>query len=698
MSKLKRPNTCKIFFLMILSFLFHVNFTSAENIEKRFFHWEFAGWFGGGFYPNTAFDPNIRGRVYLVSDVAGIWKSDDLGENWIPINNGLDNLIVSFLGVAPSDSNILYAGTSIGLFRSFNQGKSWRLCSTNSEKINFKRPDNYRSIAISGENPNKLVIGTQEGELYFSDNFGDSWVKIEMPEALTEKHTHIPVVQFDNNEKGVYFSLAKDFYYYSLESQTWKLLKSSTEEITDFLIIGDKIPAVYLAGEKFLLISKDNGKSWFSSSNIPNGITYRVAAFKSGKNNIIAVAWNRYWQGGIYLSNDNGKTWEGKTSNFKFDESSSPTRAWTGGDEKVVSLKVNPFDSSVLFATTSWGVFRSDDGGHAWREKIRGAPNTVGSDIHITADGQIYVATMDNGLLKSTDGGKTYKSLFPKSEYNIDVNGHVWRVITNPKDPKNVILTSSPWNVDANQVAISKNSGRDFLLVRDGLPAKRPRENTMWEQGFPRAIALDLNQPWLVYLGIDGDDGGGLFISHDAGWHWKYSKGQPGSRRIYNALVVDPTNSDRIVWGGYGENGGIYISEDRGESWQYVFNRMTKVFDISISPKGWIYAAGNFDGPAVFISKDHGQNWSLLNKFSDKGAADGLLIHPNNPNKMAVSAVQWFGNANGKIFESNDAGESWQEITGDLPHGEGAAAMAYNPKDSCLYITRYAGSVYKTKW
>jgi len=445
MLKIKSPKIGKTLFLMLMVLFLFIFSVSAEDIEQKHLHWEFAGWYGGGFYPNTEFDPNVKNRIYLVSDITGIWKSDNLGENWVPINNGLDNLIVSFLGVAPSDSNILYAGTSVGLFRSFNQGKSWNVCNTNAERIRFKRPDNYRSIAISRKNPDSLVIGTQEGELYLSDNFGDNWVKIEMPEALVTKFSPIPVVQYDNNEKGIYFSLAKDFYYYSLENQTWKLLKSSTEEITDFFITNDKIPAIYLAGDKFLLISKDAGKSWSSSSNISNGITYRVAVFKSGENNIIAVAWNRYWQGGIYLSKDGGKTWEGKKSNFKFDESSNPTRAWTSGDEKLVSLKVNPFNSNVLFTTSSWGVLRSDDGGYIWKEKIVGAPNTVGSDIHITANGEIYVATMDNGLLKSTDGGKTYKSLFPRSEYNVNVNGHVWRVITNPKDPKIVILTSSPW-------------------------------------------------------------------------------------------------------------------------------------------------------------------------------------------------------------------------------------------------------------
>ncbi len=678
--------------------ILHLNLTSADEIENKSLHWEFAGWYGGGFYPNIEFDPNTPNRVYLVSDVAGIWKSDDLGENWIPINNGLANLKVSFLGIAPSDSDILYAGTSTGLFRSKNQGNNWELCNTNSGKISFKRPHNYRSIAISKTNPGTLIVGTQEEELYFSDDFGNSWENIKTPETLSIKKTPVSALQFDSDEKGLYFALGQGFYYYSRENQSWKLLKNSTRQITDFFITKDHAPIIYLAGENFLFISKNGGKSWSSSSKIPKGIVYRVIVLTSKKKSVIAVVWNKYWNGGIYLSYDAGKSWENSINNFELNERLNPTRVWAKGEEMFVSLKANPFNPKVLFTTSIWGVFRSNDGGHHWKEKIKGAPNTVGSDIHITTGGEIYVATMDNGLLKSTDGGKNYKPLFPKEGYRNDINGHVWRVITNPKDPKIIIATSSPWNVDFNQVIISQDGGESFISVHDGLPIKRPKKNTMWEEGYPRAITLDPNHPWIAYLGIDGDDGGGFFVSHDAGWHWEYSKGQPGSKRIYNALAVDPTNSDRIFWGAYGEGGGIYVSEDKGETWEYVFKEMKKIFDLAINPAGWIYIAGDFNGPAVFISRDHGKNWSLLKKFPDGDAADALLIHPKNTKKIAVSAVKWFRNAKGKIYESEDGGQNWLEITGDLPPGEGAAAMAFNFKDSCLYITRYAGSIYKTKW
>jgi photosystem II stability/assembly factor-like uncharacterized protein len=219
----------------------------------------------------------------------------------------------------------------------------------------------------------------------------------------------------------------------------------------------------------------------------------------------------------------------------------------------------------------------------------------------------------------------------------------------------------------------------------------------MWERGYPKAVALDPGHPYVVYLGIDGNDGGGLYVSEDSGWHWRYSKGQPGSKRIYNALAVDSTNSSRLFWGACGWGGGVYVSEDKGKSWKRVFRQMTQVFDLAVNSDGWIYIAGDSEGPAIFISKDHGKDWSLLKSFPEEGSAEALFVNPYNPEEMGFSVVNWSGHVGGKIYWSRDKGQNWKDITGDLPAGSGAAAMAYNPKDSHLYIIRYAGSVYKTK-
>ena len=699
-------NQLKRIVILVVSAIFLIGF-SPDTIAESSRHWEFAGWHGGGAFPNVTFSPHMRDRVYLVSDVAGVWRSDDLGDNWRFMTVGLMNLNVSFLETALSDENILYAGTAGGLFRSNNGGENWEPCDDFEGRISFKRPANYRSIAVSKVNPAYVIIGTQDGILYITDDYGDTWSSIGYPKFSSgweswvnwfRQRSPVTVVQFDLHEKGVYVALGRNLYYYYIAERSWKRLFRSSAIITDFHIEGKDTPEIFLAGKKQLFVSKDGGLSWGRTSAVPRGIAYRIAVLGQGMDRVITVIWNKKWHGGVCRSTDGGTTWQQVGERLEYDETLNPTRTWKKGNERFLSLKIDPFNPEVMLASSDWGVFRSDDGGYRWKEKIKGAANTVGSDIHITADGNILAATMDNGLLKSSDGGKTYKSLFPGKRYDPKRSGHVWRVLSVPLNQRKIIATSSPWNDYVNQVIISKDESEQFVLVRKSFFSKRPAINTMWKQGgYPKAITLDPEHPHIVYLGIDGDDGGGLYVSHDGGWHWKYSKGQPGSKRIYNALAVDPTNSKRLFWGAYGKKGGVYISEDRGKSWEYAFNQMTKIFDLRIAPDGWIYVAGDLDGPVIFVSKDHGQSWSLLKRFSGKGTAEALFIHPQDAKRIGVSTVRWHGWVSGKIYWSEDRGHIWKDITGDLPAGRGAAAMDYNFKDSSLYIIRYAGSIYRTK-
>ena len=74
-----------------------------------------------------------------------------------------------------------------------------------------------------------------------------------------------------------------------------------------------------------------------------------------------------------------------------------------------------------------------------------------------------------------------------------------------------------------------------------------------------------------------------------------------------------------------------------------------------------------------------------------------MCVDPKDPRRVAVSTVYWDSRSGGKIYLSQDSGENWRDITGDLPNGTGAAAMAFDNSDTYLYIIRYVGSVYKLR-
>ncbi len=268
----------------------------------------------------------------------------------------------------------------------------------------------------------------------------------------------------------------------------------------------------------------------------------------------------------------------------------------------------------------------------------------------------------------------------------------MWRVLL---AGKSIIATSSPWAQQVNQVIVSKDEGRSFSLVRNGLPLARPKVNTMWGQGYPRAFSVDPNNSDIIYLGIDGDDQGGLYVSKDQGSTWVRSQGQPGSLRIYRALSVDPTDSKRIVWGACAKGGGVYLSEDAGKTFQYVFSKMQWVFDSAISSNGTIYVAGDNGGAQLYASKDHGKTWKLAGSFEKDRALAAVSVNPSNPKQIAVSTASWNTGAPNKIYLSEDEGENWKDISGDLADGSGASSIVFDPAGRFIYIAKYAGSIYR---
>ncbi len=658
-------------------------------------HWEFAGWYGGGCFPNIVFDPRNKDRVYLTSDVAGIWRSDDLGEHWHFINHGLGHLIVSQVAVAPSDGNVLYAATDGGVYVSRNAGDLWTAADRMKGKITFTRPGSYRPIAIDPQDPNKLCAGTAHGKLFCSNDGGGHWTDIDPNKSFFPDKKSFAAVSF-NGTNQIMTGTAKGLSWCDLTAGTCEAITGGPPKVTDF-VISRKFPkTLYVAGDKMLWISKDAGTTWSQSKAIPNGKIYRISLDESGEEPVIRVIGNQAWNGCVYVTHDEGQTWQSQNHKLQTDAVSNPTYAWAAKEGKLNSLQVDPFDPNVVFRTDWWGVFRSDDGGSSWNEKVIGAPNTVASDVQITPDGTIYVASMDNGLLKSSDGGKTYEPLFPRSGFNDEVQGHVWRVVVNKEG--GIVATSSPWSKEFNQVVLSYDGGKSFDLIRSGLPMHGLYGNTIWDRGYARALAVDPQDHDTIYLGMDGN-GGGLFISTNGGAVWKRSAGQPGSLRIYHGLAVDPTDSNRIVWGAASAGGGVFISNDKGQTFQHALKAMEWVFNVVIGKDGTIYAGGDAPGPTVYASNADKKSFHLLKHFDDKigNTVDGMAVNPKDAKMIAVSTLSWNNASPCKFYLSRDGGKNWETINGDLPDGAGASAMTFDTNGQYLYIARSAGSVYKTK-
>ncbi len=636
-------------------------------------------------------DPRVNGRVYLISDVGGNWRSDNHGDQWVSKSRGLANIHMVALAVAPSDSNVLYAASAAGIQRSMNAGADWmNLASTN--KMHFTRANNYRALVVDPTDSGKVMAGTNDGRVLISLDHGNTWKNLGGVEKPFEKSVAISALCLSSDNGVLFAGSASGLRRFNFKSSMWNTPPIQANKIYDIVSFNKTI---YVTTGKKIAWSSTRGVTWNTTAPISasSGEAYRLSVAGDATGAVkIFVGWRDGWSGQMFLSADGGSTWTDTGKNIRYDLAANPTRIWKKGLTWPLSAVFDPFNPNILYFSDYWSVFRSDDGGLSWIEKIKGSSNTVGSDIAFSGN-QLFLGTMDQGLLSSSDEGVTFGSLIPGAFYDSTVAGHVWRVNVNGKK---IVATNSPWNGPANQILLSENGGRTFRAVHEGLPSAYPQVNTVWDKGYMRALARDPLNPNRYYCGIDGDDGGGFFSSLDGGAHWTRPVSQPGSLRIYNGLAVDPVEPSRIYWtavpNASGSGGGIYRSENYGASWSQVFSGA--IFDLVVARDQTVYAAADSNGPTLHVSTNKGSTWSVLKKFEGSGTCEAIAINPVNSNQIAVSVVKWNGGVPSAVYLSSDKGVTWTDITANLPYGSGAAAMTFKPDGSALFLTRDTGSVY----
>lgn len=456
--------------------------------------------------------------------------------------------------------------------------------------------------------------------------------------------------------------------------ETWQTL--NTPQRAGSVAIAPSDPNVMYATffQEGVRRSNDGGETWTDiSAGLPRGCSLVEVAVSPSDPLHVYLIGSTGWNGAFFYSGDGGFTWVA-SSRLKPDAQANPTLPddyqGTTSLSNPKNLAINPRNPQELYIAANWRPCHSEDGGRTWNERVRGADISCIYDLRFFR-GRTYACAMDEGALVSEDDGRSWHAVWPR-KWDVELSGHAWRLaISDNGGVDRIVSTCSPWDSKGpNRVVISEDGGKTVTRTTTGLPATNPTANTMWGTGYPRALAADPRNPKLLYLGIDGDpspgtNGGGVFRSEDGGYTWTPLPSQPGSRRMFFGLAVDPTDSKRLYWGACGAGGGLYRSEDGGATWQLVFKNEQWVFNVHVAADGTVYCPGK----DLWRSTDHGQTWKRLTRFTDAARVIvALETDPAAPHRIWFAQTTWGGAASGGVYESTDAGATWTEITSNLPY------------------------------
>ena len=493
------------------------------------------------------------------------------------------------------------------------------------------------SVAVAAKEPSFVLAATDDQGLMASRDAGKTWQALNTP----KKASSVAVAESDPNI--VFATFFKD--------GVWK--------------------------------SSDKGQTWKNlSQSLPKNLSaHEVAVSPANPLDVYLIA-AADWNGRFFYSNDGGETWT-NVSKLTPDFPADPTLPKDPnpmGLSAPRNITINPLNPKEIFIAANWRPCLSADGGRTWAEKARGADISCVYDVRFFK-GRTYASAMDEGVYVSDDNGGQWRALWPL-KYEPVLGGHYWRLaISEGKGGDRIVSTFTPWNgYYANRVVISDDGGKTFAAFTNGLPTKNPTANTMWGVGGPRALATDPKNPNVLYLGIDGDPsggkgGGGIFKSVDGGQNWSALAAQPGCRRSFFGLAVDPTDSQRLFWATCGTGGGLYRSEDGGASWQHVFKNESWSFNLHVAADGTVYCTGN----NLWRSTDHGKSWKQLTKFPyTPRIIVAIESDPTDSKRLWFATTTWSSGQEGGVFETRDGGASWQEITSNLPYRK-PMVLRFNP-------------------
>src|SRR6266704_4665101 len=152
--------------------------------------WRNIGPFHGGRIAAVTGAIGQPGVFYIGAPAGGIWRTTSAGVTWFPIFDQFTNVdSVGAIQVAPSDPNIVYAGTGDsvqgslgdGMYKSIDAGKTWM-------HIGLEDTIKINKIVVDPKDPN-LVLASTQGDarhsgqgVYRSTDGGKTWTNVLKPE------------------------------------------------------------------------------------------------------------------------------------------------------------------------------------------------------------------------------------------------------------------------------------------------------------------------------------------------------------------------------------------------------------------------------------------------------------------------------------------------------------------------------------
>ncbi len=566
-------------------------------------------------------DPNIvyvaaMGHLYSFNEERGLFKTVDGGKTWDKIlylskKTGVIDVIMD-----PSDNKILYAiswererkvwghiqtGKESAVYKSNDAGISWKKLSNglpggeyigrigidvskSNPNIVYAVIDN-RTPVSGGEGRGNRIAG---GEIYRSDNKGESWKKVNESKLNTAIGYDFCLVRVSPDNEDQLWVLGNNLLRSDNGGKTYDHIEGTLVHLQahessvlhldmhEMWIDPLNSDRVLLGNDGGFHMSYDRGESWMHFNNMPIGEFYAVSVDMD-------IPFNIY--GG---TQDNAALY-GPSDFVMADNVTDPwtqiyVDRWGGGDSYFTWRDKD--DKNIIYYEHQFGYLIRKNMKTKQSKNIQPRAGRNEEEIKYNWMTPFFISHYDastlyygaNKLFKSTDKGDNWLSISPdlSTQPGPEKQGNV---------PYGTISTISESvlkqgliyvGTDDGNIQITKDDGKSWKLIDVGLPEK-------W---CTRVIASQYNiaTVYASFTGYRDDDFETyLYKSEDYGSTWESISSNLPLESV-NVIREDFKKSNVLF---VGTDLGVYVSTDKGDSWISICNNLptTPVYDLVIHPR-----------------------------------------------------------------------------------------------------------------
>jgi len=650
-----------------------------------------------------------RSTIYAALRSGGVWKSDDGGTTFAPVLDAEKVYSMGAIAVAPSNENIVWAGTGDnsatrsaywgdGVYKSTDAGKTW----TN---MGLRDTQHIARIVIHPTKPDIVYVAAmghlatpnKERGVFKTTDGGKSWKKILY---IGDTVGAVDLVQDPVHLNTLYAAM------YQHQRLPWEII--------------DGGPGTGLYK------TTDGGAHWKELTNgLPKGPMGRIGLdiCLTRPNTLYAVYDNHNMRanprnkydtinGQVYRTDDAGASWR-RANPDSVDVSGKAGYSFN-------QIRVDPNNPDRVWVTGS-DFHYTADGGKTWataRGDQRQFPTAFGDfrSLWIDPEDSLHmIATSDGGVFQSFDGGKTSANLITIK------GGEVYAIDTDRESPYNIyegLQDHESWKGPSNGWAGNIGIG-DWVTTGqgDGMYNRVDPVDSRWvynTQEFgqlgrydqkthervivapKRASGEPLRFNWIAPFTLSPQDPNtiyagaqAVFRSKDRGDHWeeispdlttndpqKINHVAAGSSVQFCTITTLSESPIRagVLWVGT-DDGKVQVTQDDGGHWADVTPNIvaaggpegvwtSRVF-ASASQPGVAYIAktgrrkDDFK-PYLLKTTDYGAHWTSITDGLPQWPVNSIVEDPHDANTL-------FAGTDIGVYVSLDAGAHWTSFQSNMP-------------------------------